>query len=100
MNGLLEATGNFALLVSFAVSAACIFWYLTTSVDDARGLPAKGRLVYRAGRAFVWLYGAIAVTMIGKEVAAHLEESVYGMAIVASVVVALVYILRGVKHGR
>ena len=98
MTSLIETITGFGLMVFFAVSAMCIFWYFTTDEHEARAMPRKGRLVYRAGMSFTWMYGAITVAAIAQIVAQNMLNSFLGMAILLSLGGAGLYLLKGMKR--
>ena len=100
MTNLIETITGFSLMVFFAVSALCIFWYFTTDEGEARAMPRKGRMVYRAGHSFVWMYGVIAVAAIAQIVAQNLMDSFLSMAVLLSLGGAGIYLLKEIKKGR
>lgn len=93
--GLLEIAIAFAVVVLFAYSFFCMWWFLTTEEDEARGYKKKSlsRFNYHLGRGFLIFYCVIGTMGIVRAVLIDVGLSFFGVAILVTIAALVVYVI-------
>ena len=94
--GFLEIALAFAVVVFFGYSFLCMWWYLTTEEDEARGYKKKSLswFNYHLGKGFLRFYCVIGAMAIVRGVVVDVGLSFFGVAILVTIAALGVYALR------
>ena len=93
--GFLEIALAFAVVVFFAYSFLCMWFYLTTEEDEARGFRKKSLswFNHHFGKGFLRFYCVIGVMAIVRAVVVDVGLSFFGVAILVTIAALVVYII-------
>lgn len=103
MNAVLQTTYNlleiavaFAAIVFFGYSFLCMWYFLTTEPDEARGYKKKSltRFNFHMGRAFLIFYCVLGTLGLIRAVVVDVGLSFFGVAVLVTIAALVAYVLK------
>jgi len=103
MNAVLQTTYNlleiavaFAAIVFFGYSALCMWFFLTTEADEARGFKKKSlsRFNFHVGKGFLVFYCVLGTLGLIRAVVVDVGLSFFGVAVLVTIAALVAYVLK------